>query len=111
MSSMYTSTNLFKYPSNTSFISLWKVGGAFFNPNGITLNSYNPLWHIKAVFSLSSSFISICQYPLAKSKLVNQLPSLNFLSNSSILGNGCTSLFVYHLFFYNLCRTLDYHSS
>src|SRR5438094_908267 len=46
------------------------------------------------VISLSFSFISICQYPLAKSILLNHFASLNCSSTSSILGSGCASVIV-----------------
>jgi hypothetical protein len=61
----------------TSDIVLVNVLVAFFNPNGMTVQSYNPVLVIKAVFFTSSGAIRICQNPDCKSKAVNhvELPS------------------------------------
>src|SRR6185437_12547926 len=46
---------------------------------------------MKAVFSTSSGCIATCQYPLAKSKVVNHLALRKEFSISSILGSGYAS--------------------
>lgn len=43
MSSTNPSANTFAVSTNTLSIKRWKVAGAFFKPNGITLNCHSPL--------------------------------------------------------------------
>ena len=81
------------------FINRWKVPGAYDNPKGMTNHSYNPKGVMNAVFSTSSSSMATCQYPLARSKVVNQLALLKDSSISSMRGKGYASAFVTALTF------------
>ena len=58
-------------PANSKSINFWKVAGALHKPKGITLNSYRPWYVVNAVFCLSCSDTSTCQYPLIKSSVEN----------------------------------------
>jgi hypothetical protein len=74
---MNTFKNLLPKSLKTSDIVLVKVLVAFFRPNGMTVQSYNPVLVIKAVFFTSSGAIRICQKLDYKSRAVNhaELPS------------------------------------
>ena len=76
------------------FIARWKVLGAFVSPNGMRLNSNKPNSQMKAVLCLSASLISICQYPLKRSRVVKYRAPYSASIVSSILGNGNLSLIV-----------------
>src|ERR1044072_5128737 len=91
---MYMFIKSSMYSLNISSIALWNVADALHNPNGILLNSYNPCEQMNAVNSLSFSFISNCQYPLAKSIVKNHLDFLNLSNRSSILSSEYPSIFV-----------------
>ena len=77
------------YPCTTIFISSWNTAGALLKPKGMTLNWNNPLWHVKAVFSLLSSSSFTCQYPLLRSSVVKYFAFPSILKVSSISGRGC----------------------
>src|SRR5579871_6487359 len=98
-SSKYTATKIPIKSLKTQFISLWKVPGALLSPNGMTRNSYNPEGVIKAVFSTSSGCIDTCQYPLAKSNVVNHWDPPRESNKSSIRERGYASIFVTALSF------------
>src|SRR2546430_5632522 len=89
-SSKYTATNFPKYSCRMRFINRWKVPGAYDNPKGMTNHSYNPKGVMNAVFSTSSSFMATCQYPLARSKVVNQLALLKEIGERRV-GKECRS--------------------
>ncbi|KAH3832511.1 hypothetical protein DPMN_105801 [Dreissena polymorpha] len=72
-----------------------KRSGALQHPNGILLNSSKPgflTWN--AVFSLSCSSISTCQYPAFKSILLKYWEPAKRCKVSSILGSAYASLCV-----------------
>src|SRR6266542_1872451 len=81
--SKYTRTNFSRYFLNTWFIKRWKVAEALQRLKGILFHSNSPQRVIKAVTSLDFSFISTCQYPLAKSSEVNH-PAPPKLANISV---------------------------
>ncbi|KRX51499.1 hypothetical protein T09_8887 [Trichinella sp. T9] len=58
-------------PLNAFSISRWKVAGALHRPNDMTLNWKRPIGVEKAVFSRSGSATSTCQYPEARSSVLN----------------------------------------
>lgn len=58
-------------PPRTHSISLSNVTGALHMPKGITRNCNKLSCIVNAVFCLSCSSISICQYPLAKCRVEN----------------------------------------
>ncbi|GBN82001.1 hypothetical protein AVEN_143988-1 [Araneus ventricosus] len=93
MSSRYTKQASDDSPRNTVSISLSNVPGALQNPEGITLNCQSPCPLVKAVFSPSSGRISICQYPLFKSSVVNHC--LPFKASRGcrlfVVGDNCPS--------------------
>ena len=66
----------------------WKAAGALISPNGMTSNSYNSWWVMKAVFSCASGAIWICQYPAAKSKVEKKWSFPNWSNRLSIQGRG-----------------------
>jgi hypothetical protein len=70
----------------TSDIVLIKVLVVFLRPNGMTVQSYNPVLVIKVVFFMSSGAIRICQKPDYKSKVVNHDEFPNWLITSSTNG-------------------------
>ena len=94
MSSKYTDEVRPTNSPRVFCIIRWNVAGAFTSPNGMVLNSYRPFFVLKAVFSLSSSLIGICQYPEARSNVVNHFPFPIQSKVSSILGIGKLSFFV-----------------
>ena len=61
---------------------------------------------MNAVFCLSLSDISTCQYPLAKSKVENHLDPDKVSNVSSILGKGYESLIVLALIFQQSTQNL-----
>ena len=87
-SSKYTRHTCHCRPDKTVSISRSKVAGALHSPNGMTLNSYNPSRVAKAVLFLSTGSSSTCQYPAFKSRVLNHLDPLSWLSDSSIRGRG-----------------------
>jgi len=70
------------------YIVLVKVLVAFLRPNGMIIQSYNPVLMIKAVFFISSRAIRICQKLDYKSKAVNHDDFPNWLITSSTSGIG-----------------------
>jgi hypothetical protein len=68
---MNTFRNLLPKSLKTSVIVQVNVLVAFFSLNGITVQSYNPVLVIRAVFFMSSGAIRICQKLDYKSKAVN----------------------------------------
>src|SRR6266511_2411636 len=70
------------------FIRHWNVAGALHSPKGITFHSNNPQGVIKAVFSLSLSFMPTYQYPLARSSEVNHWAPWKLTNISVCLGFG-----------------------
>ena len=86
------------FPVETSEDSVHESGeggGALQRPKGTWLNSNNwPLLVRKAVFSLSRSWIGICQYPLLKSRVENQRAPCSASRRSSMRGMGCTSFII-----------------
>ena len=99
MSSRYTRQTLQGNPTSTSSINLSKVAGALHSPKGMTTNCHNPLPVVKAVFSLSSSCNSTCQYSLLRSSVENQLEPANASKVVSIRGKGYESFLVISLSF------------
>ncbi len=67
----------------TSNIVMVKVLAAFLRPNGMTVQSYNPMLVINVIFFISSSAIQICQKPDYKSNVVNQEDFPNWVITSS----------------------------
>ena len=64
---MYTHTKIPKWSPRTSFTTCWNVDGALQRPKGITTHSKAPNCVLKAVFSISSSWIRIWWNPLTRS--------------------------------------------
>ena len=84
----------YKSPMQDS-ISLWNVAGALVHPKGMALHSQKPKAPaVNAVFSLSSSSSSTCQYALFKSSVENQQAPPSASSDSSIRGREYASLIV-----------------
>ena len=75
-------------PSSIMFINSMNTGGAPDKPKGMTKNSKRPLWHAKAVFSLSLSSIRTCQYPDFRSSVEKYLafPNLAKSHLSQVMG-------------------------
>ena len=90
-SSKYTRHRSNVSPLRTSSIRRSKVAGAVAKPKGMTLNLCRPFLVLKAVLSLSSSATGICQYPLARSRVLNSLLPASASRQSSILGRGKAS--------------------
>src|SRR6266542_2958058 len=88
ISSKYTRMNFPRYFLNTWFIKRWKVAEALQRPKGILFHSNSPQGVMKAVTSRDFSFISICQYPLAKSNEVNHPAPLKLANISVCRGIG-----------------------
>ena len=80
--------------SSTYVINSWNTLGALHRPNGITLNSYKPLWQAKAVLLRSLGSNSTCQYPDLRSKQVKCFFFPIDANISSICGSGQTYDFV-----------------
>ena len=78
----------------TSDINREKTAGAFFTPKGITKNSQCPDSVVNAVLCLSLGSISICQYPLCKSSVLNMTEPHKESKHSRIDGNGKISVLV-----------------
>lgn len=57
----------------TCSINRKKVAEALQKPNGITRNYHSPMPMVKAVLGLASGANSTCQYPLRRSRELNQL--------------------------------------
>ena len=90
-SSKYTRQLIYCNPVRTMSINRWNVAGALQRPKGITLNSKRPSSIRNATFSWSSEFISTCQQPLIRSKVLNSLEPARVSRVSSILGRGWAS--------------------
>jgi hypothetical protein len=77
MSSKKSSTNRCRNGRNTSFMSAWKVAGAFVSPNGITMNSNSPscpehrLLHVVAVYQ--NLVVAGVQIELGEERSASQL--------------------------------------
>ncbi|GBL73709.1 hypothetical protein AVEN_230698-1 [Araneus ventricosus] len=77
-------------PRITVSISLSNVAGALQSSKGITLNCQSSCPVVKAVFSLSSYWISTCQYPLFKSNVENHwFPSKHPGCRLSVVEDNC----------------------
>ena len=61
MSASISAAANFSVPCQMLSIILWKVAGAPWSPNGIVVNSYNPVGVVNAVFFLDSSERGTCQ--------------------------------------------------
>ena len=77
-------------PTKTCCIKHWNTAGAFVTLDGITLNSNNPLWVIKAVFCWLSAWTLVYQYPDLRSSVVKYLDFPIWSSKSNTLGSGNT---------------------
>ena len=88
ISSLYTRKLIHCSPASTEFISLWKVAGVLQRPKGITLNSNKPSCVQNTIFSRCPPATSTYQYPLFRSRVVNQAEPASVSSVSSILGIG-----------------------
>ena len=75
------------------------MAGALDRPKGIRLNSNRPIGVVNAVFDLSDSSISTCQYPLARSRVEKKDACPSASRDSSILGRGNASFRVLELSF------------
>ena len=93
MSSRYARAKS-SWPHNTIDISSWKTPGAFVRPNGITLKWNKPRWQVNALFSLSSSWSSTCQYPDFRSSFEKYFADPSEASISSITGSARAYFFV-----------------
>ena len=94
MSSMYTMTISQIIPTSTICMARWNVAGTTHSPNAILTNWYSPNFVINAVLPLSSSTITICQYPEFISRVKNQVLQTKLSRHSSIKGNGYASFSV-----------------
>ena len=87
-------------------MSSWNTPGALARPKGITLYSYKPLWQVKAVFPLTVSSRSICQYPLLKSRVVKYFDLPRTANISSITSSGQPDLLQMRLSFLKSVQNL-----
>ena len=97
MSSRYTMTISRIIPTSTICMAHWNVAGATHSPNCILTNWYSPNFVINAILPLSSSAITICQYPEFISRVQNQVLPTKLSRHSSIKGNGYASFSVLEL--------------
>ena len=89
LNTMMSSTNArakWRTSPSTAFMQFWKTPGDPLKPNGILLNSKTPASVPKAVFSLSASFMGICQNPCFRSRQVRNLDFPNAKKMSSADG-------------------------
>ncbi|KRZ79543.1 hypothetical protein T10_1688 [Trichinella papuae] len=87
MSTRYTKQPLNVKPLSGFPISRWKVAGAWHRPNGMTLKWKRPIG-VEAVFSRSGSATSTCQYPEARSSVLNHWDPASASNVSSMRGRG-----------------------
>jgi len=75
-------------------INVWNITGALHSPKVMTVDSYNPMGVLKAVFHSSPSRTQILLYPHRTSNLVKNRAPNNLSTSSGISGIGATFLTV-----------------
>ena len=80
-----------QWSRRTSFTTRWNVDGALQRPKGITTHSKEPNCVLKAVFSISSSWIRIWWNPLTRSIFENAVEPPSVLKMAWINGKGYRS--------------------
>ena len=88
---MYTHTEIPKGSRRTSFKTHWNVNGALQRSKGITTHSKAPNCVLKAVFSISLSWIRIWWNPLTRSIFENTVEPPSVLQMDWINGKGYRS--------------------
>ena len=90
---MYTHTKIPKWSRRTSFTTRWNVDGTLQRPKGIITHSKAPNGVLKAVVSISSSWIRIWWNPLTRSIFENMVEPRKVLKMDWIDGKryrSCT---------------------